>query len=128
MTRFAATDYDAELRLHNRVLFEACAINQSDRVIDIGCGNGQTTLEAGRLAPKGNVLGIDIVERSIEKARAAAAAAGLQNVRFEHGDAQHYSFLSRSFDLAMSRYGTMFFSDPAAAFGNIRRGLSRVAW
>jgi len=116
-------DYDAELQLHNRSLFEACAIEVHDRVIDVGCGTGETTREAARLAPSGNVLGVDIVERSIERARASAAAEGIQNIRFEHGDAQLHGFLPRSFDLVMSRYGTMFFADPVAAFSNLHGAL-----
>jgi ubiquinone/menaquinone biosynthesis C-methylase UbiE len=117
-------DYDAELQLHNRVLFEACGIVDHDRVIDIGCGTGQTTREAAHIATNGNVIGIDIMERSIERARACAASEGLQNVRFEHGDAQVHEFLPRSFDLVMSRYGTMFFADPVAAFRNLHSALS----
>jgi SAM-dependent methyltransferase len=117
-------DYDAELKLHNHRLFEACAIEVHDRVIDVGCGTGETTREGARLAMSGNVLGIDITERSIERARACAATEGLQNVRFEHGDAQMHGFLSRSFDLVMSRYGTMFFADPVGAFRNLHSALS----
>src|SRR4051794_35598135 len=108
-------DYDTELHLHNEPLFRACAIRIHERVLDIGCGTGHTTREAARRAAKGNALGIDIVERSIERARALAAAESLSNARFEYGDAQTYPLPPQRFDLAMSRYGTMFFADPIAA-------------
>ena len=57
------------------------------------------------------------------RARALAAAEGLHNVRFEHGDAQVHSFLPQHYDVAISRYGTMFFADPIAAFRNIGGAL-----
>jgi SAM-dependent methyltransferase len=117
-------DYDAELQSHSNPLLQACAVRKNDRVLDIGCGTGQTTRDAARLAVQGNALGIDIVERAIERARALAAAEGLQNIRFEHGDAQVQGFPPRRFDLAMSRYGTMFFRDEIGAFRNIRNALA----
>jgi SAM-dependent methyltransferase len=116
-------DYDSELRSHNGMLLQACAIRSHEHVLDIGCGAGQTTREAARLAASGSVLGVDITEPMIAKARALAAAEELRNVRFEHGDAQVHDFRSQNFDLAVSRYGTMFFADPIAAFRNIAGSL-----
>jgi SAM-dependent methyltransferase len=116
-------DYDAELQSHNAVLLPACAIRSHEHVLDIGCGAGQTTREAARLAATGSALGLDITEPMIVQARAAAAAEGLHNVRFEHGDAQVHSFVPRHCDVAISRYGTMFFADPIAAFRNIGGAL-----
>jgi SAM-dependent methyltransferase len=116
-------DYDAELQLHNAALLPACAIRSHEHVLDIGCGTGQTTREAARLAASGSALGIEITESMIVRARALAAAEGPQNVRFEHGDAQAQSFAPQHFDLAISRYGTMFFADPIEAFRNIRGAL-----
>jgi ubiquinone/menaquinone biosynthesis C-methylase UbiE len=117
-------DYDAELQSHTKPLLQACAVRKNDRVLDIGCGTGQTTRDAARLAIQGDALGIDIVERAIDRARALAAAERMQNVRFEYGDAQVQEFGPRRFDLAMSRYGTMFFADTIAAFRNIRKALA----
>jgi SAM-dependent methyltransferase len=116
-------DYDAELQSHNAALLPACAIRSHEHVLDIGCGTGQTTREAARLAATGSALGVDITEPMIVRARALAAAEGLHNVRFELGDAQVHGFLPHRYDVAISRYGTMFFADPIAAFRNIGAAL-----
>lgn len=116
-------DYDAELQSHDAALLPACAIRSHEHVLDIGCGTGQTTREAAHLAATGSALGVDITEPMIERARALAAAEGLHNIRFEHGDAQVHRFLPQHFDVAISRYGTMFFADPTAAFRNIGGAL-----
>ena len=117
------TDYEAELQLHTAPLLAACAIRSHEQAIDIGCGTGQTTREAARLAAMGGALGVDITESMINRARQLAAAEGLTNVRFEHADAQVHSFRPQHYDVAMSRYGTMFFADPVAAFRNIGGAL-----
>jgi SAM-dependent methyltransferase len=116
-------DYDAELQSHNAALLPACAIRSHEHVLDIGCGTGQTTREAARLAATGSALGVDITEPMIVRSRALAAAEGLHNVRFELGDAQVHGFLPQHYDIAISRYGTMFFADPIAAFRNIGGAL-----
>jgi SAM-dependent methyltransferase len=116
-------DYDAELRLHNEALRNAYEIGPEDGVLDIGCGAGQTTRDAARLARDGWVLGVDVSKEMIERARSLAEAEGMRNVTFEHADAQDHLFPAGRFDLAISRFGTMFFRDPIAAFGNIGRGL-----
>ena len=119
--------YDAELRRHNEVLRRACGIQFRDHVLDIGCGTGQTTRQAARTAWAGSALGVDISAPAIERARELAGAERLRNVTFEHADAQVYRFPQERFDLAISRFGTMFFDDPAAAFTNIRRALRPAA-
>jgi ubiquinone/menaquinone biosynthesis C-methylase UbiE len=115
--------YDAELRRHNQILRQACGVQLHDRVLDIGCGTGQTTRQAARTAQAGSALGVDISAPAIERARELAQAEGLGNVLFEHADAQAHHFPHQHFDLAISRFGTMFFNDPAAAFANIRLAL-----
>jgi SAM-dependent methyltransferase len=115
--------YDAELRRHNEVLRRACDVQLRDHVLDIGCGTGQTTRQAARTARTGSALGVDVSAPAIERARELARAEGLGNVTFEHADAQVYRFPPERFDLAISRFGTMFFDDPAAAFANIGRAL-----
>ena len=115
--------YDAELQRHNEVLRRACGIRFRDHVLDIGCGTGQTTRHAARSAPAGRALGVDVRAAAIKRARELAAAEELRNVAFEQADAQDYGFPDERFDLAISRFGTMFFDDPAAAFANIRRAL-----
>jgi len=115
--------YDAELRRHNEVLRRACGIQFRDHVLDIGCGTGQTTRQAARTARAGSALGVDVSAPAIERARELARAEQLSNVAFERADAQVHRFPQERFDLAISRFGTMFFDDPAAAFANIRRAL-----
>jgi len=116
-------DYDAELQRHHEALRRACGIQFRDHVLDVGCGTGQTTRQAARTAPAGSALGIDVRVPAIKRAREVARAEGLRNVTFEHADAQACRFPEERFDLAISRFGTMFFADPVAAFANIRRAL-----
>ena len=89
-------------------------------MLDIGCGAGQTTRDAARLAGDGWALGVDI-SKEIDRAGpvGSPSAEGIRNVTFEHADAQDHRFPSERFDLAISRFGTMFFRDPVAAFTNI---------
>src|SRR5688572_27922031 len=119
----AIIDYDTELRLHNERLLRSYGINPRDRILDIGCGAGLTTREEARLAVAGSVLGVDVWEPMIDRARRLTIAAGLHNVEFEHADAERHRFTAESFDFAISRFGTMFFTDPVAAFTNIARAM-----
>jgi SAM-dependent methyltransferase len=94
-----------------------------ERVLDIGCGFGETTQEiAALVGPEGSVLGFDVAERFVELARGEAEAAGLANVSFAVGDLQVAEFGQR-FDYAFSRMGTMFFANPVAALRNVRKAL-----
>ncbi len=96
-----------------------------ERVLDIGCGCGQSSLQiAERVAPGGSVLGVDVATAMLERARERAGELGLTHVRFENADAQTFAFEPDSFDLAFSRFGVMFFADPVAAFANLRTALS----
>jgi SAM-dependent methyltransferase len=129
MVRHAASEhapgcgYDAELRRHNEILRRAVGVQPRDHVLDIGCGTGQTTRQAARTARAGSALGVDVYAPAIERARELARAEGLRNVTFERANAQVHRFPHERFDLAVSRFGTMFFDDPGAAFTNIRRAL-----
>ena len=116
-------DYDAELRLHTEVLRRAYGIGPHDHVLDIGCGAGETTRDAARLAVAGSVVGVDVSAPMIERARQLAEAAGLHNVTFEQADAELHHFPVEWFQVAISRFGTMFFADPVAAFTNIGRAM-----
>jgi SAM-dependent methyltransferase len=116
-------DYDAELRLHNDLLHRAYALRRDDHVLDIGCGTGQTTREAARMAAGGRAVGIDSSARMIARARELAEVEGFLNVTFVNADAQLHPFRSELFDVAISRFGTMFFRDPVVAFANIARAL-----
>ena len=115
--------YDAELRAHHEHLRAAYGISPGDKVLDIGCGTGLTTREAARAASPGRVVGVDVSERMLERARRLTAAERLENVRYELGDAQVHRFDPAGFDVAISRFGTMFFAGPAAAFANLAAAL-----
>ena len=116
-------DYDAELVRHNAVLRAAAAVTANDRVLDIGCGTGQATREAGHAARAGSALGVDVSSAMLQRARHLTDAADIDNVIFEQADAQTHSFTPQTFTLAISRFGTMFFADPVAAFANIGSAL-----
>lgn len=115
--------YDLELRAHHKHLRAAYGICRGDEILDVGCGTGLTTREAGREAAPGRVVGVDVSERMLERARELTAAERLENVSYELGDAQVSRFDPERFDVAISRFGTMFFADPVAAFANIAGAL-----
>jgi SAM-dependent methyltransferase len=115
--------YDAELRRHNEHFRAATGVSPDDRVLDIGCGTGQTTREAARVAIHGSALGVDVSGPMLERARRLSEAEGLGNVTYVRADAQVHPFPPSHFDLSISRFGTMFFADPVAAFTNIGRAL-----
>ncbi|MFN3523151.1 MAG: class I SAM-dependent methyltransferase [Phenylobacterium sp.] len=96
-----------------------------ERILDIGCGCGQTTLElAERVGETGSVLAADISAPMLEIARRRAAEAGVsERVTFLEADAQTHPFPARKLDAAFSRFGVMFFEDPRAAFHNIASAL-----
>ncbi|MDX3457530.1 methyltransferase domain-containing protein [Streptomyces sp. ME02-8801-2C] len=120
-------DYDAELRLHNNHFRAAARVRPRDRVLDIGCGTGQTTREAARAADTGSALGVDLSASMLERARRLSDDQGLTNVTFQQADAQTHDFPPAHFDLCISRFGTMFFTDPVEAFTNIGRALRPAA-
>jgi ubiquinone/menaquinone biosynthesis C-methylase UbiE len=116
-------DYDAELRLHNELFRAAARVGPSDRVLDIGCGAGQSTREAARAAAAGSAVGVDVSAPMLERARQLSDDEGLANITYQQADAQVHHFPPASFDLCISRFGTMFFADPVAAFTNIGHAL-----
>jgi ubiquinone/menaquinone biosynthesis C-methylase UbiE len=94
-----------------------------ERVLDIGCGFGDTTQRIAQLVgPQGAALGVDVAERFVVRAREEAREAGTPNVRFLVADVQATSFEER-FDYAFSRFGTMFFANPVVALRNVRQAL-----
>jgi SAM-dependent methyltransferase len=95
------------------------------RVLDIGCGCGATVLAlAERVGPTGAVHGVDISAPMLARAAERVAAAGLSQVALTLADAAAHPFAPAGADLVFSRFGVMFFADPVAAFGNIRRALA----
>jgi len=122
---WAANDdrYDTINAGFNEPLLDAAGIGETSRVLDVGCGNGKLTRLAARRARRGQATGLDLSAPMLARARARAAEENTGNVTFERGDAQVYPFPPGGFDVAMSRFGVMFFADPVAAFANIGRGL-----
>src|SRR5690606_38612940 len=114
---------DRFLKAATPPLLEAAFPGPGGAVLDIGCGYGTTTLEmARRLGPSGRCLGVDLSAPMLELARGRAAeTAG--GAEFRQADAQTADLGAAAFDAAMSRFGVMFFEDPAAAFGNIRKAV-----
>jgi SAM-dependent methyltransferase len=118
-----ARRFDETLAAFHTPFLAAAAIGEGDRVLDVGCGTGQTTRDAARTAAAGSALGVDLSSRMIALARETAAREGLSNVEFHQADAQIDPLETAGFDAALSRMGSMFFGDPTAAFTNIRRAL-----
>jgi len=122
-TRHAAV-FDAETRPHNERFRAAADVAPRDRVLDIGCGTGQTTRDAARAAVSGSALGVDLSAQMLDHARRLSREEGLANVSFLQADAQVHRFPAASFEVGISRFGTMFFADPVTAFGNIGHALT----
>jgi ubiquinone/menaquinone biosynthesis C-methylase UbiE len=103
---------------------QALAPKPGEQLIDIGCGCGQTTLDlAGRVGPQGSVVGVDISRPMLEVARRRAGAIPSLTADFREADVQSADLGGAVFDAAFSRFGVMFFSDPLAAFANLRPSL-----
>jgi SAM-dependent methyltransferase len=114
---------DAMLAPVGDALLAAAEIRTGEAVLDIGCGAGATTLASSRVVgPKGSVTGVDLTPEMLELARTRLSAAGDGNVEFVEGDAAKCDFRG-CYDVVISRFGTMFFDDPVAAFANLRQAL-----
>jgi ubiquinone/menaquinone biosynthesis C-methylase UbiE len=108
---------------HSNAALSRKAYAQGERVLDIGCGFGDSTLRiAASVGPNGEAVGMDCAERFIEACEADARAGGAANAHFFVGDAQ-WDDLRGPYDHAFARFGTMFFEAPGAAMGNVRRAL-----
>jgi SAM-dependent methyltransferase len=115
--------YNAAVAGYQRRLAGAAAVQPGQRVLDIGCGCGESTRAAARAAAPGLVRGVDLSTAMLDRAERRARAEGLANVEFLVADAQVHPFVRGDVDLAISRFGAMFFADPVAAFANIGRAL-----
>jgi SAM-dependent methyltransferase len=119
-------DQDTLLTPISDLLVLRAAPRAGERVLDVGCGCGVTTIElARRVMPGGRVLGVDISRPMLERAR-ERAPAGLP-IDFIEADATAYGFEPAAADLLFSRFGVMFFAEPQKSFANMRRGLRRKA-
>jgi len=115
---------DLQIGPHGERAIARLAPAPGERLLDLGCGCGATTLAlARRVAPGGHVVGLDLSEPMLARARERAAEAGLANLSFRVADVQTAPLDAGAFDAAFSRFGVMFFADPAAAFANVRGAL-----
>ena len=125
---------DRVLRPFEDLLVESVAVAPGNRVLDVGCGTGSTTLAFARVVgANGRAVGVDISEPMLAMARERAEQERAP-ATFVHADAQVHAFEPASFDAIVSRFGVMFFDDTARAFTNLRRAaragaeLRFVAW
>jgi SAM-dependent methyltransferase len=113
----------AGLGAHGEVALAAHPPRPGDRVLDIGCGFGDTTQRLAELVGDGEVVGVDVAAPFVELARGEAAAAGVDNVSFRIGDVQ-VADLDGPYDYVFSRMGVMFFANPVAALRNVRAAMA----
>lgn len=122
------------LALHGNAAMDRHPPPVGGRVLDIGCGFGDTTQQLARLVgPEGIAIGVDAAPRFVERCRQEADAAGITNARFQVADVQQDD-LGGPYDQAFSRMGTMFFASPVMAMRNVRKAmrpgglLTMVVW
>jgi SAM-dependent methyltransferase len=102
---------------------KSAAPQPRERVIDVGCGCGDTSIEIARIVgPAGAVLGVDVSQPMLEVARARGALGHYTHLEFREGDASEAALPAET-DLLFSRFGVMFFSQPARAFRHLRESL-----
>jgi ubiquinone/menaquinone biosynthesis C-methylase UbiE len=110
-------EYEAPLIPVSAAIFELADLQTGEHVLDVGCGAGATTVQSARLVgPAGRVVGLDISADMIEAARRRSDAG---NIEWLVADAQKADLPPQAYDAIISRFGTMFFPDPEAAFGRL---------
>jgi len=111
------------LTLHSAKIFPSLEVHEGDKVVDAGCGFGDTAIQLARLVgPAGSVLAVDCCDGFLAYGRQDAAAAGISNVTFLEADVQSYPF-KPVHDFCFSRFGTQFFESPVAGLRNMRATL-----
>ena len=108
----------------SKMMLDMADIESTDRIIDIGCGTGASTLQAAQRVSDGTVLGVDISDPLLARAAGRAKEEGVRNASFLLADAQTYDFSGQPFDLLVSRLGMSFFSDSIEALGNLSNALN----
>ncbi|WP_420587068.1 class I SAM-dependent methyltransferase [Ruegeria sp.] len=107
-----------------QLVLERAGLSDGMKVLDIGCGTGASALAAAeRVGASGEILGVDISDPFLARAKDRADQLNARNVRFHKADAQIEPFEDGAFDAVISRFGVMFFEDPTAALTNIGRAL-----
>jgi ubiquinone/menaquinone biosynthesis C-methylase UbiE len=111
------------LTQHSEAVFPTLPVREGDRVLDVGCGFGDTAIKLANLVgPTGTVVGIDCCDAFLDYARKDVAARGIKNVSFLRGDAE-VALPAHDFDFVFSRFGTMFFANPVSGLSNMRKAL-----
>jgi SAM-dependent methyltransferase len=115
---------DEQIGSLGRAAMERVAMRSGERALDVGCGCGDTTLEiAHRVGPAGFVVGLDVSALMLAEAERRALERSVSNACFLNADAQTHTFSAAGFDVGFSRFGVMFFADPARAFANLGHAL-----
>ncbi len=127
LSMFHSLEYESALEQlaagYDRALLEAAGLEGGDRVLDVGCGSGLSSRSAARAIGAGSVLGVDLSAATVRRAETLARAEGLPNLAFHQGDAATAAFDPGSFDVAISRFGAMYFGHPVHAFTNVAKAL-----
>jgi len=119
----------------NQRLIELCNADSDSTILDVGCGTGATSIALVRAyGDQVSITGVDVSTPLLEQAHKRVISEGLDNIQFFEADAQAHDFTPARFDRLVSRFGVMFFSDPALAFRNLATAIkpggkmSFVAW
>ncbi len=108
---------------HSEAIFPGLPVGEGERVLDVGCGFGDTAIKLARLVgPRGEVVGVDCCDAFLDYARRGVKEAGLANVDLVRGDAE-VALPDKQFDFVFARFGTMFFANPVAGLRNMRKAL-----
>ncbi len=111
------------LSQHSAQVFPTLPVNSGDRVLDVGCGFGDTAVQlARRVGPNGRVTGVDCCDAFLEEARKHAAESRQANIDFLRADAERL-LPQAQYDFVFARFGTMFFANPVAGLRNMRKAL-----
>jgi SAM-dependent methyltransferase len=118
-----AEHFDLTLAPFGEAVMARLDLRAGSRVLDVGCGTGATTLRLAAMVTPSNVVGVDLSVPMLAAARQRAAAAAVEDVEFVEHDVESAPLATGAFDVAFSRFGVMFFTDPVRAFTHIRQSL-----